>query len=90
MNNYSNFYPKKFSLSSQKYGLGIRDPEKTYFSGSWIKGSKKHRILDQDNTVKRDCATRWAFLLKVKSDKYFLNKRKLFLNFCDALLKAKL
>jgi hypothetical protein len=25
------------SLSSQKYGLGIRDPEKTY-SGSWIPG----------------------------------------------------
>jgi hypothetical protein len=28
-----NFLPKKLSLSSQKYGFGIRDPEKTY-SGS--------------------------------------------------------
>jgi hypothetical protein len=27
------FLPKKFSLSSQKDGFGIRDPEKTY-SGS--------------------------------------------------------
>jgi hypothetical protein len=30
-----NFLPKKLSLSSQKYGFGIRDPEKTY-SGSGI------------------------------------------------------
>jgi hypothetical protein len=34
------FYPKKLSLSSQKYGFGIRDPEKTY-SGSRIQGVKK-------------------------------------------------
>ncbi len=43
-----NFLPKKFSLSSQKYGFGIRDPrsgirKKTY-SGSRIQGSKRHRI----------------------------------------------
>jgi hypothetical protein len=44
--------PKKLSLSSQKYGFGIRDPgseirdpEKTY-SGSRIQGSKRHRIPD--------------------------------------------
>ncbi len=35
------------SLSSQKYGFGIRDPEKTY-SGSRIQGSKRHRIPDPD------------------------------------------
>ena len=37
--------PKRLSLSSQKYGFGIRDPEKT-FSGFRIQGSKKHRIPD--------------------------------------------
>jgi hypothetical protein len=44
-----NFLPKKLSLSSQKYGFGIRaeirDPEKTY-SGSQIQGSIRHRISD--------------------------------------------
>jgi hypothetical protein len=35
------FYPK----NSQKYGLGIRDPRKTY-SRSQIQGSTKHRIPD--------------------------------------------
>jgi hypothetical protein len=30
------FLPKKFSICSQIYGFGIRDPEKTY-SGSRIK-----------------------------------------------------
>jgi hypothetical protein len=39
--------PKRLSLSYQKYGFGIRDPEKTY-SGSQIQGSKIHRILDPD------------------------------------------
>ncbi len=41
--------PKKLSLSSQKYGFGIRDPRsgKTY-SGSRIEGSKKHWIPDPD------------------------------------------
>ncbi len=33
------FFPKKSSLSSQKDGLGIRDPGKTY-SGSRIQGSR--------------------------------------------------
>jgi hypothetical protein len=33
------------SLSSQKYGFRIRDPEKTY-SGSRIQGSKRQRIPD--------------------------------------------
>ncbi len=38
---------QKLSLSSQKYGFGIQDPEKTY-SGSLIlvQGSKRHRIPD--------------------------------------------
>ncbi len=40
-----NFMPKRLSPSSQKYGLGIRDLEKTY-SGSRIQGSKRHRIPD--------------------------------------------
>jgi hypothetical protein len=31
------FSPKKFSICSQIYGFGIRDPEKTY-SGSRIQG----------------------------------------------------
>ncbi len=51
---YKTFYPKKLSLSSQKYGFGIRDPRsgirdpaKTY-SGSPIPGSKRHRIPDPD------------------------------------------
>jgi hypothetical protein len=35
------------SLSSQKYGFGIRDPEKKY-SGSRIQGSKRHPIPDTD------------------------------------------
>jgi hypothetical protein len=42
-----NFLPKKLSLSSQKYGFGIRDPEKTY-SGSRIQRSKRDRIPDPD------------------------------------------
>ena len=40
-----NFLPKNLSLSSQKYGLGMRNPEKTC-SGSRIQGSKRHRIPD--------------------------------------------
>jgi hypothetical protein len=28
LKNFKTFYPKKLSLSSQKYGFGIRDPEK--------------------------------------------------------------
>jgi hypothetical protein len=44
---YRTFYPKKLSLSSKKYGFGIRDPEKTY-SRSRIQGSKRHRIPDPD------------------------------------------
>jgi hypothetical protein len=39
------FLPQKLSPSPQKYGFGIRDPEKTY-SGSRIQGSKKHQIQD--------------------------------------------
>jgi hypothetical protein len=38
------------SLSFQKYGFGIRDPEKTY-SGSRIQGSKRHRI--RNTTVQK-------------------------------------
>ncbi len=37
-----NFLPQKLSQSSQKYGFGIRDPEKTY-SGSRIQRSKRIR-----------------------------------------------
>jgi hypothetical protein len=44
-------FTQKLSLSSQKYGFGIRDPdrdpEKTY-SGSRIQGSKRHRIPHPD------------------------------------------
>ncbi len=50
--NYRSFLPKILSLSSQKYGFGIRDlgfkiqdQEKTYF-GSRIQGSKRHWIPD--------------------------------------------
>jgi hypothetical protein len=42
-----NFLPKKLSLSSEKYGFGIRDPEKTY-SRSRIQGLKRYRITDPD------------------------------------------
>jgi hypothetical protein len=35
-------FTKKFSKSSSKYGLGIRDPR------SGIQGSKRHRIPDPD------------------------------------------
>jgi hypothetical protein len=45
------FLPKKFSLCSQIYGFGIRDPEKTY-SGSRIQGSKRHRIPDPQHCFK--------------------------------------
>ncbi len=38
-------FTKKLSKSSSKYGLGIRDPEKTH-SGSRIQGSKRHQIPD--------------------------------------------
>jgi hypothetical protein len=34
-----NFLPKKLSLSSQKYGFGIRDPEKTYPGNRGQKGT---------------------------------------------------
>jgi hypothetical protein len=44
---YPFFLSTKLSLSSQKYGFGIRDPEKTY-SGSRIQRSKSHRIPDPD------------------------------------------
>jgi hypothetical protein len=42
--------PKKLSPSSQKYGFGIRDLEKTY-SGSRIQGSKRHRIPDPQHCI---------------------------------------
>ncbi len=38
---------QKLSLSSQKDGFGIRDPEKS-FSGSRIRGSKRHRSPGPD------------------------------------------
>jgi hypothetical protein len=40
-------FTQKLSLSSQEYGFGIRDPEKTY-SGSRMQGSKRHRIPDPE------------------------------------------
>jgi hypothetical protein len=43
--NYRAFYP--MSVGSQKYGFGIRDPEKIY-SGSRSQGSKRHRIPGPD------------------------------------------
>ncbi len=44
--NHSTFYSKNCHYAV-KYGLGIRDREKTYF-GSRIQGSKWHWILDPD------------------------------------------
>jgi hypothetical protein len=53
--NYRNFLHKNLSLSSQKYRLGIREPEKTYTGcgvkkapapGFWI------RISNTDDTVR--------------------------------------
>jgi hypothetical protein len=47
-----NFLPKKLSISSQKYGFGIRDPRSGIRKkpipdpGSRIQGSKRHRIPD--------------------------------------------
>ncbi len=38
------FLPKKLSLSSQKFGFLIRDPEKTYPGSRNQEGSKRHRI----------------------------------------------
>ncbi len=39
------FLPKNLSLSSKKYGFGIRDPQKTYsVSRIRVQGSKRHRI----------------------------------------------
>ncbi len=53
--NFRTFYPKRLSLSAQKYGFGIRypssgvrNPKKTYF-GSRIQGSKRHRMSDPDS-----------------------------------------
>jgi hypothetical protein len=37
--NYRTFLPKKLSPSSQKYGFGIRDPEKTYSGSRGQKGT---------------------------------------------------
>jgi hypothetical protein len=52
------FLPKKLSLSSQKYGLGIRDPRsgiRNPRSGkknlSQTPGSKKHRNADIDDAT---------------------------------------
>jgi hypothetical protein len=42
-------FTQKFSICSQIYGVGSRDPEKTY-PGSRIQGSKRHRIRIR-NTV---------------------------------------
>jgi hypothetical protein len=41
------FLPKNLSLSSQKYGVGIRNPEKN-LSRIRVQGSKRHRIPDPD------------------------------------------
>jgi hypothetical protein len=56
-----NFLPKTLSLSSQKYGFGIRDLEKTY-SGSRIRfqGSKRHRILDPGSATLVLAWNRWS------------------------------
>jgi hypothetical protein len=44
-------FTQKFSICSQIYGFGIRDPEKTY-SGSRIQGSKRHRIPDPQHCLR--------------------------------------
>ncbi len=49
--NYSTCYPKQLSLSSQKYGLGIRDSRsglRKNLSRILDPGVKKHRILNPD------------------------------------------
>ncbi len=46
-----NFLPKKLSLSSQKYGFGIQDPEKTY-SGSQSPGVKKAPDPGSQNRIR--------------------------------------
>jgi hypothetical protein len=44
-----NFLPKNLSLSSKKYGVGIRDPEKNLFRiPDPGPGVKRHRIPDPD------------------------------------------
>ncbi len=60
-----NFFPKKLSLCSQKYGFGIRDPEKPILDpGS--RGSKRHRILDPGSATLR------VIRLKLKNVSNFL------------------
>jgi hypothetical protein len=46
-------FTQKFVTKLKKYGVGIRDPEKTY-SGSRIRvqGSKRHRIPDPEHCKK--------------------------------------
>jgi hypothetical protein len=45
-------FTQKLSLSSQKYGFGIRDPEKTYpYHGSRIQGPKRHQIPDPQHCL---------------------------------------
>jgi hypothetical protein len=48
------FLPKKFSLSSQKYGFGIRDPEKTYSGSRGQKGTGS-RIPDPGSATLNQC-----------------------------------
>ncbi len=47
-------FTQKLSPSSQKYGLGIRDPEKTY-SGSRIQGEKILSYLLNRRQVATKC-----------------------------------
>jgi hypothetical protein len=58
---------KTLSLSSQKYGFGIRDPKKTY-SGSRIQGSKRHGVKKAPDPDPQHCRydrakTRYSFPL---------------------------
>jgi hypothetical protein len=59
------------SLSSQKYGFGIRDPEKTY-SGSRIQGSKRHPIPEPDPQhwieERQNCSKKVFFFYFIEED----------------------
>ncbi len=51
-NNNDTFYPQKnLSMDSQKYGLGIRDPEKTFPGSSGKKSATEPALRGQKSTV---------------------------------------
>jgi hypothetical protein len=67
-------FTQKLSLTSQKYGFGIRDPGKT-FSGSRIQGSKRHRIPDPGVKKAPDPGSGYATLPASRSGSSVLGMR---------------